>query len=125
MPANDRPLSPHLQIYRWELSMVLSILHRFTGIALSAGLIILACWLSAAAAGAATFAGLQGAFGSGFGRLALGAWAFALFLHVGNGVRHLAWDVGLGFSLSAARWSGIAVVVFAVVATVVTWRAAT
>lgn len=116
-----RPLSPHLQIYRWELSMVLSILHRATGILLSAGLIAITYWLFAVAAGPSEFAAFRDLSGSGLGRAALFGWAFALFLHVGNGIRHLAWDVGLGFSLPAARVSGWAVVVFAVVATGFTW----
>lgn len=116
-----RPLSPHLQIYRWELSMVLSILHRATGIVLSAGLIALTLWLLTVAGGPSEFAAFREVSGSALGRVMLLGWTFALFLHVGNGIRHLAWDVGLGFSLPAARVSGWMVVTFAVVATGFTW----
>lgn len=101
--------------------MVLSIAHRATGIVLSAGLLLLTCWLAAIAAGPAEFVAFQVISGSLVGKVALVAWTFALFLHVGNGIRHLAWDVGLGFSLPAARLSGWSVVIFAFGATVVTW----
>lgn len=117
----DRPLSPHLQIYRWELTMVLSILHRASGVLLSVGLVGMTSWLLAIAAGPSEFAAFRESSGSLIGRTVLFAWSFALFLHVGNGIRHLAWDIGLGFSLPAARASGWLVVVFAVAATASIW----
>ena len=121
MSRSNRPLSPHLQIYRWELAMVLSILHRATGVALSAGLLLLVSWLLAIADGADRFAALNGFLGSGVGQVLLVAWTFALFLHLGNGIRHLFWDFGFGFELKRAQASGWAVVAFAIIATVIVW----
>ena len=90
----NRPISPHLQIYRFQLTSVLSILHRITGIALSVGTILLVYWLVAAASGPGAFATAAGLIGSWFGRLLLLGWTFALFFHLCNGIRHLFWDAG-------------------------------
>ena len=121
MARADRPLSPHLQIYRWYFTMALSIAHRATGIGLAAGLILLTWWLLALASGPDAFATVQAVAGSWIGILVLFLWTFALFYHMGNGVRHLVWDCGYGFDLEVARTSGIAVLVFAGVMTVITW----
>jgi succinate dehydrogenase / fumarate reductase, cytochrome b subunit len=121
MAPPDRPLSPHLQIYRWELTMVLSILHRMTGVALSVGLLLLVCWLLAAAAGPEAFEPVQALLGSPLGLLLLFGWTFALFYHLGNGVRHLVWDIGLGLERRQARISGWVVIVFSVLATALAW----
>ena len=121
MARVDRPLSPHLQIYRWYFTMALSIAHRATGIGLAAGLILLTWWLLALASGPEAFATVQTVAGSWIGILVLFLWTFALFYHMGNGVRHLVWDFGYGFDLEVARNSGIAVLVFAGVMTVITW----
>ncbi len=101
--------------------MVLSILHRATGLALSAGLLLLGYWLLAVAAGPDRFAALHEFLASGVGVALLLAWTFALFLHLGNGIRHLFWDFGMGFELKRAHASGLAVVLFAVFATIVVW----
>src|ERR1700741_74027 len=98
--ATARPLSPHLQIYRPQLTSVLSILHRATGIALGVGTLLLVYWLIAVAAGAgarAAYDVAQRLIGSWFGRLLLFGWTLAFFYHLANGVRHLAWDAGYGF----------------------------
>jgi succinate dehydrogenase / fumarate reductase cytochrome b subunit len=124
MPSPLRPLSPHLQVYRWQLTSVLSILHRITGVALSAGTLLLTWWLVAAAYGPDAFATAQGFMGSFIGQLILWGFTFALFYHLGNGIRHLAWDFGWGFELSQVRTSGIAMVAFACGATLVTLIAA-
>jgi succinate dehydrogenase / fumarate reductase cytochrome b subunit len=121
MARADRPLSPHLQIFRWYFTMALSIAHRVTGIGLAAGLILLTWWLLALASGPEAFAAAQTVVHSWFGVLILFLWTFALFYHMGNGIRHLVWDFGYGFDLEVARRSGIAVLVFAGVMTVVTW----
>jgi succinate dehydrogenase cytochrome b subunit len=121
MARADRPLSPHLQIYRWYFTMALSIAHRATGIGLAAGLILLTWWLLALASGPEAFATVQAVAGSWIGILILFLWTFALFYHMGNGVRHLVWDFGYGFDLEVARNSGIAVLAFAGVMTVITW----
>lgn len=118
-----RPLSPHLQIYRPQLTSVLSILHRLTGLALSVGTLLLVYWLIAAAAGEAAFAAAQGFLGSWLGRLLLFGWSFALFYHLANGIRHLFWDLGRGFELKSAYASGWAAVVAAAAMTLGAWIA--
>lgn len=98
-----RPLSPHLQVYRWPVSMVLSISHRITGVALSVGALLMTWWLVAAAASESAFATVQEFLGSSFGVLLLMGWAAALLLHVFQGIRHLAWDAGWGFGTLAPQ----------------------
>ena len=106
------------------MTSVLSILHRLTGVALTLGTLLLTWWLVAAAYGPDQFDTVQSAVGSWLGQLILWGFTFALFYHLGNGVRHLAWDFGWGFELGQLRASGLAMVVFAVAATVVTLIAA-
>lgn len=117
----ERPLSPHLGIWRWTLAMALSILHRLTGLGLAAGLVLLVWWLMALAKGAEAFAEAQAFMGSVIGRIVLFAFTLALFFHLLNGIRHLAWDLGLGFSLPAARATGVIVVVLALALTLLAW----
>jgi len=121
--SRPRPLSPHLQIFRWPLSMALSIGHRITGAALAAGLVLLTVWLVALAAGPQAFAAVDAVVDSWFGALVLFGFTVATFLHFGNGIRHLVWDFGYGFDLETTKRSGQAVVVFTVVATALTWIA--
>ena len=123
MASQGRPLSPHLQIYRWQLTSVLSILHRGTGLALGVGSVLLVAWLIAVAAGPDAYAGAQWFAGSWLGRLLLFGWTAAFFYHLANGVRHLAWDAGLGFELPAVYRTGWAVVVITAVLTLVSWIA--
>ena len=123
MPSPPRPLSPHLQIYRWQLTSVLSILHRITGLALVAGTLLLVYWLVATAANPAAFATAQEFIGSILGRLLLFAWTVALFYHLANGIRHLLWDAGRGFELRSVYASGWAVVIAAVALSLITWIA--
>ena len=119
--AVERPLSPHLGIYRWYFTMALSIAHRASGIALVAGLLLLTWWLLALASGPEAFATIRGIVDSWFGGLVLFGYTFVLFYHFGNGIRHLAWDVGYGFDLDIARMSGYAVLVFAAAMTILVW----
>lgn len=121
--SRPRPLSPHLQIFRWPLTMALSIGHRITGIALSVGLVLLTWWLVALAAGPEAFATVDGVVDSWFGALVLVGFTVATFLHFGNGIRHLFWDFGYGFALETTRKSARAVVAFTIVATLVVWLA--
>jgi succinate dehydrogenase / fumarate reductase cytochrome b subunit len=121
MAGHPRPLSPHLQIYRRQLTSVLSILHRFTGIGLAVGLLYLVCWLIAAASGLEAFDRLQSFNGSPIGRLLLFGWSIAFFYHLLNGIRHLAWDAGWGFELPAAYKSGYAVLIGTAVLTLAAW----
>jgi succinate dehydrogenase / fumarate reductase cytochrome b subunit len=121
MASLERPLSPHLQVYRPQLTSVLSILHRLTGVALAIGTLMLACWLIAAAGGADAFAAVQGFMGSWIGRLLLFGWSYALFYHLCNGIRHLFWDAGLGFELKNAYASGWCVVAASAALTLIAW----
>ena len=122
MPA-ARPLSPHLQVYKWQITMVLSISHRLTGVALSVGTLLLVWWLVALATGPQAFAVAQGFVGSWLGRLLLLGWSFSLFFHLANGIRHLFWDAGYGFENKTTTASGWAVVVASVALTVIAWIA--
>ena len=124
MSNRDRPLSPHLQIYRPQITSVLSILHRATGVALVAGLLAMVYWLAAASAGDAAFAAAQGFLASWIGRLLLLGWTFAVCFHLANGIRHLVWDMGRGFELKTLTASGWLVVAASAVLTVLTWAAA-
>jgi succinate dehydrogenase / fumarate reductase cytochrome b subunit len=121
MAGHPRPLSPHLQIYRRQLTSVTSILHRFTGIGLAVGLLYLVCWLTAAASGLEAFDQLQSFNGSIIGRLLLLGWTVAFFYHLLNGLRHLAWDAGWGFELPTAYKSGYAVFIGTAVLTIAAW----
>lgn len=124
MAAGNRPLSPHLQVYRPQLTSMLSIAHRITGVALAVGTLLLVYWLAAAAGGAESYAAAQGFIGSFFGQLLLFGWTIALFYHLANGIRHLFWDAGYGFELPTVQRSGQAVLAATAVLTVVSWIAA-
>ena len=123
MPSQDRPLSPHLQIYKPQLTSVLSILHRITGAALAIGTLLLVWWLVAVAAGPESFAAAQEFFGSVIGQLLLLGWSWALFYHLCNGIRHLAWDIGWGFDLKSVYATGWAVVIASCALTAIAWIA--
>ena len=116
-----RPLSPHLQIYKWQLTSVLSILHRMTGIALSFGALYLATWVIYAAASPRAYAMFQDFNTSIVGRIVLAGWLFSAFYHLCNGIRHLFWDAGYGFELKDAYRSGWIVVGVSLAATVASW----
>jgi succinate dehydrogenase / fumarate reductase cytochrome b subunit len=121
MPDVQRPLSPHLQVYRWQVSNTLSILHRVTGVILAMGGLGLVAWLLAVASGHGAFLQATAILGSVPGQLLLVGWTFAFCYHLCNGIRHLAWDAGLGFDKHTARRSGIAAVACAAVLTAGIW----
>ena len=121
MTTRNRPLSPHLQVYRPQLTSVLSISHRASGVILAAGSVILAIWLLALASGPATYATVANAIGSPPGKILMFLFTLALYYHLCNGVRHLFWDAGHGFELDAAYASGRAVCAISVVLTALTW----
>ncbi len=121
MPARDRPLSPHLEVYRPQLTSVLSITHRMTGVALALGTLLLVYWLVAVASGAAAYDTAQGLIGSVLGRLLLFGWSAALFFHLCNGIRHLFWDAGYGLELPTLYRSGWTVVAATCALTLVAW----
>ncbi|MGB5722638.1 MAG: succinate dehydrogenase, cytochrome b556 subunit [Woeseiaceae bacterium] len=124
MSNNGRPLSPHISIYRWPITMVLSILHRATGIAMSVGFIVLVAWLFYAASGPEAYAVFQSLMGSFVGKLLLIGWSFAFFYHLCNGVRHLVWDTGRGFEISQANRSSWLVLILSVALTATFWGVA-
>jgi succinate dehydrogenase cytochrome b subunit len=121
MPARPRPLSPHLDIYRWQIGNTLSILHRATGIALALGSIALAYWLVSLAGGEESYRAAYRVFASPIGLLFLAGWSFAFFYHLFNGVRHLFWDAGWGFGRFQRHASGWLAVGGAVIATAALW----
>ena len=121
MSTPDRPLSPHLSVYRWPITMTLSILHRGTGVAMSVGLVVLAAWLVAAASGANEYAQITALLSTWVGKLFLIGWSFAFFYHLANGIRHLVWDTGRGFEKHQVNASAWFVVAFSIATTGVFW----
>jgi succinate dehydrogenase / fumarate reductase cytochrome b subunit len=117
------PLSPHLQVYRPQLTSVLSFAHRLSGVALGLYSVVLVAWLIAAAAGSTPFSTMQTAMRSPGGQLLLLAGIFCFFLHLCGGIRHLFWDAGYGFELTAIYTSGWAVVLASVTLTAIAWFA--
>lgn len=113
----QRPLSPHLGIYRFMYTMATSIAHRISGVVLSIGLVVLVVWLLAAASGADAYASIGALLSSGFVKLLLAAWLLAFCYHLCNGLRHLSWDLGRGLEKSEARRSAL----WVVVGTLVLW----
>ena len=106
MATTGRPLSPHIQIYKPQLTSVLSITHRATGVFLCLGAVVFVWWVTALAIGPEAFATVRTALGSWLGRLFLFAWTFSFFFHLCNGIRHLLWDAGLGLDLPTVYASG-------------------
>jgi succinate dehydrogenase / fumarate reductase cytochrome b subunit len=119
-----RPLSPHLQIYRPQLTSVLSITHRATGVFLGLGALLLCYWLLCIAAGPASYERLVALLDSWPGRVGLLLIALSFYYHLCNGIRHLFWDAGLGLELRATYRSGYAVLAATVALTAATaWLA--
>jgi succinate dehydrogenase / fumarate reductase cytochrome b subunit len=123
MPVRARPLSPHLQVYRWQISNSLSILHRVTGAALALGLVALSYWLISLAGGEDSYDKAVHVLWSPFGVLFLVGWTFSFLFHLLNGVRHLFWDAGYGFERIPRRASGWVAVAGAGVLTACVWLA--
>ena len=123
MSTGNRPLSPHLQVYKFEWTMALSIVHRMTGVGLAIGTLLMVWWLVAMADGSTSFLTVQTVMASWIGRLCLFGWTWALFYHLCNGIRHLVWDTGRGLELPVAEASGYVVVLASVVLTVAAWVA--
>lgn len=121
MPNPSRPLSPHLSIYRWPITMALSILHRASGLANAVGLVVLTVWLIRAADGPDAYLAFTRVMGSPIGMLVLIGLSLSFFYHLSNGIRHLFWDVGYGFEKHQATRSAWAVLVVSVVLTAAFW----
>lgn len=117
----NRPLSPHLQVYRWPVTMLMSILHRATGIALYFGTLLLAAWLIAAGSGPRAFEIVNGIYGSWFGLLVLFGYSWVLIHHMLGGLRHFVWDVGAGFSKPARDNLARLNLIGSIVLTVLLW----
>jgi succinate dehydrogenase / fumarate reductase cytochrome b subunit len=120
----NRPLSPHVQVYRPQLTSVLSFAHRLTGLTLALYSVGLVMWLVAAALGPGPFAAAQRLMQSLLGQILLFGGTFCFFLHLCGGIRHLLWDSGRGFELRAIYASGWAVAIASAALTVVAWIAA-
>lgn len=123
MPPDRRPLSPHIQIYRPQLTSVLSITHRLTGVALGVGSIVIVAWLVTGAAGQSAYQQFLSLMRSWIGLTLLFGWTFSMFFHLCNGVRHLFWDAGRGFDLRTIYASGWTVIATSVILTVILWAA--
>lgn len=123
MATQQRPLSPHLQVYKPQLTSTLSIIHRGSGVLLAVGALLLAGWLLAAAGSAEAFARAQSLLASWPGQVALFGFSAALIYHFLNGIRHLLWDVGWGYEIPKVYASGYAVLTLAAVFTAMLWYA--
>lgn len=116
-----RPISPHLQIYRPMLTMMMSIVHRITGAALYFGLLLIAWWLIAAASGPNAYANFEAFIGSFIGRVVLFGYTWALLHHMLGGIRHLIWDTLHGFGPAEREWLTVATLIGSISLTLVAW----
>ena len=121
MSIVNRPLSPHLEVYKPQLTSLMSIFNRLTGLALSVGTLFFVWQLLAAASGPAAFAWFQALAGSWIGLAALFGWTLSLFYHLTNGIRHLVWDAGYGFDLATTYRTGQLVIVASLALTIIAW----
>lgn len=121
MHQDFRPTSPHLNIYRPQISTVLSIMHRISGMALVAGSALMLAWLWSAAYAPAFYPRLHELMSSQIGRLCLMGWTLAFYYHLLSGIRHLFWDMGKGFALPTMEKTGWTVVIMTLVLTALTW----
>ena len=121
MQIDSRPLSPHLQIYKPQWTSALSILHRITGLLLSAGMLVITAWLVSLASGPSAFESTSAVLAHPIMIVLLIGWTLALFYHLLNGIRHLIWDAGMMMDIPSARRSAWVVVVLAFVFTIIVW----
>lgn len=121
LDTKKRPLSPHLQIYKIQITSLLSILHRGTGIVLYGGSVLWALWFFALAMGPESYKSMQNILLSPLGLLILCGWSFSFFYHLCNGIRHLGWDIGIGYDLSSVRFTGWVVVITSILLTGIVW----
>jgi len=121
---DTRPMSPHLGVWRWHLTMLASILNRATGVALYVGALIAAWWAVALALGPEAYDTFLAVGGSWFGKLVMFGLTVSYFYHLAAGLRHLWWDGGRGFALRTANQSAVAAIVFALFASVIVWAIA-
>jgi succinate dehydrogenase / fumarate reductase cytochrome b subunit len=117
----ERPMSPHLSVWRWHITMATSIAHRATGVALYVGALIAAGWAIALAKGPADYAAYKALLASPLGLVVMFGLTVSFFYHLANGIRHLVWDAGFGFELKAANASAVFVFAFTAVASIAVW----
>jgi len=120
----EPPTSPHLEIWRWHITMATSIFHRATGVALYGGALIAAAWAVALAQGPTCYGTFKHLLGSPLGKLVMFGLTLSFFYHLANGVRHLVWDAGHGLDIKSANASGVFVFTFTAAATVAIWAIA-
>ncbi len=120
-PRREPPMSPHLTVWRWHITMATSILHRATGVALYVGALIAAAWAISLANGPEAYAQFKALLGSPLGKVVMFGLTLSVFYHLANGIRHLVWDAGHGLDLKSANASSVVVLAFAVAATLAIW----
>jgi succinate dehydrogenase / fumarate reductase cytochrome b subunit len=120
----ERPLSPHLQVWRWHITMATSILHRATGVALYVGALIAAAWAISLAQGPDSYASFKHLLGSPLGKVVMAGLTVSYFYHLANGIRHLTWDAGRGLDVKTANATAVLVFAFAAAASVAVWAIA-
>lgn len=123
MASVKGPLSPHLTIYKWQITMVLSIFHRATGVFLSLGLLLLSYWLLSVASGPDSYAAVSVHTSAWYGKTILVLFTLSIYLHLCNGIRHLFWDSGLGFEIKTSNLTGIITVIASILLTFLSWFA--
>ncbi|WP_395673092.1 succinate dehydrogenase, cytochrome b556 subunit [Phenylobacterium sp.] len=120
----ERPMSPHLSVWRWHITMLTSILHRATGVALYVGALIGAAWAVSLASGPEAYSTFQGLLGSPLGLVVMFGLTWSVFYHLANGIRHVVWDLGHGLDVKSANASAVLVIAFACAATLAVWAIA-
>ena len=121
MKDNQNPISPHLQIYRWHISSLLSITHRIVGVINLLALILMFIWVLTFNLGQSNYEFLLLAINSFFGKFILIGFVWSMSFHIFSGIRHLAWDMGYGFEIKTANITGILVILSSLVATIIFW----
>ena len=124
MTDKQNPLSPHLQIYRWHISSLLSITHRISGVINLLALILIFFWLTALFLGENNYASFLSMINSFFGKSILIGFVWSMCFHILSGIRHLVWDLGYGFEIKTANISGIIVIISSLVLTIIFWTLA-
>ena len=115
------PLSPHLQIYRWHISSLISITHRISGVINLLALILIFCWLVVLSFGESNYESFLLIVNSFFGKFILVGFTWSMIFHLLSGIRHLAWDLGYGYEIKTANISGIIVIIFSLALTIIFW----
>jgi len=121
MKDNQKPISPHLQIYRWQISSLLSITHRIVGIVNLLALIFIFFWILILSFGESNYELFISAINSFFGKFILIGFTWSMSFHMLSGIRHLVWDMGYGFEIKTANISGILVIMFSLILTIIFW----